>query len=136
LPSEKYREIRANYFAAAYLAPKEYLQNVPEPKIWDENKILTFSQKMKINPQTLSIALYTYKLISYNDKNIFSRLKFNSKDKIDVELLDLPSKKIRDRDFFLLNRGLNKYYLDLRFDAYRQCLISKGKLSEILLCTN
>lgn len=131
---EQLSEIRANNFAATYLAPEVFLKNSPNPEVWNVEKILEYSKLMHINPETLSIALFNASLISEAEKNEYSVLKIQQSEKEDIELPKTLSVKGRARKLFLLQKGLSDYYVSLCFDAYYEGIITQGRLAEMLLC--
>jgi Zn-dependent peptidase ImmA (M78 family) len=136
LTYEQLSEIRANNFAAAYLLPYEFLQSIPENKTWNNDKIIKYSKKMHVNPESLSIGLLNAKLISEDDKMKFSKIKIESKEKLDSELPLSLSIKGRERKVVLLEKGLSDYYVNLCFEGYREGIISQGRLAEMLLCNS
>ncbi len=131
---EQLSEIRANIFAASYLAPDEFLHSIPEPSLWNNSKIIEYAKMMHINPKTLAIALKNANLISETEKNKYSDLKIKKIEKEDSELSNHLSIKGRERKLELLKKGLSSSYVDLCFTAYREEIISLGRLAEILLC--
>ena len=133
---EQLSEIRANNFAAAYLVPEIFLRNIPNSASWNEVKIVEYSKKMYVNPESLAIGLYNAKLISGSEKNTYAAIRIPQHEKKDSEFQDHLSSKEKERKTNLLQKGLSGSYVTLCFDAYREGLISLGRLSEMLLCNS
>jgi Zn-dependent peptidase ImmA (M78 family) len=134
--AEQLSEIRANNFAATYLAPDVFLKSIPNPAIWNKGKIIEYSKLMHINPETFAIGLYNANLISDSDRKSFSEIKISQSEKNDSELPDSLSLKEKERKIISLQKGLSDNYVTLCFDAYRGGIITQGRLSEVLLCDN
>jgi len=126
-------EIRANHFASNFLMPKEFLYNLPDSKIWDEDKILEWANRIEVNPEPLAIALCEAKLISKQQQSSFKKLKIPLGKKTDAELPVDLSVKTRQRKLQLLQRGLSDYYVKLCFDAYEKDLVSLSRIAEMLI---
>ena len=133
---EQLSEIRANNFAAAYLVPEVFLKSIPNPTAWNDTKIIEYSKKMYVNPESLVIGLYSANLISATEKNTLSIIKIPPHEKMDSEIPASLSQKSRERKIDLLQRGLSDNYVTLCFAAYRENKITLGRLSEMLLCDN
>ena len=133
---EQLSEIRANNFAAAYLVPEVFLRNIPNSSSWNEAKIIEYAKKMYVNPESLAIGLYNARLISDSEKNAYAAIKIPQHEKKDSELPDNLSPKGKERKINLLQKGLSDSYVTLCFAAYREGLISLGRLSEMLLCNS
>lgn len=133
---EQLSEIRANNFAAAYLVPEVFLRNIQNSASWNEAKIIEYSKKMYVNPESLVIGLYNARVISESEKNTYVAIKIPQHEKKDSELPDHLSPKGKERKINLLQKGLSDSYVTMCFDAYREGFISLGRLSEMLLCNN
>lgn len=133
---EQLSEIRANSFAGAYLVPEVFLKSIANNTQWDDAKIIEYSKKMYINPESLAIGLHGAKLISAENKNAYSKIKIPAHEKTDSELPSSLSTNGRARKITLLQKGLADSYVTLCFHAYRERIISQGRLSEMLLCDN
>lgn len=131
---EQLSEIRANSFAAAYLVPEVFLKTIADNAHWDNNRIIEYSKKMYVNPESLAIGLYSAKFISAEDRKIYSKIRIPSNEKADSELPNSLSASGRARKIVLLQKGLADSYVALCFHAYREGIISQGRLSEMLLC--
>lgn len=127
------KETRANYFASNFLVPPEFVERIPENKTWDNEKIKKWAQNLKVNPQTLAIALKNSGKIDSHQCSSFSLLKLVKRDKTDVELssgLSAAGRNIRES---LLSKGLSYGYVKLCFDAYMHGLVTLSRISEMLL---
>lgn len=129
-----YSEIRANYFASKFLIPEGLLENFRSHKIiWNENSLIEYSNKLKVNFQTLIYSLKNAGVIGKENEIELLKIKPKLIVKYDEEITsDLPP-KIRKAKLLLLEKGLSPYYVRKCFEAYSQGIVSRGKLAEILL---
>lgn len=67
------REIRADSFASHFLLPREFIKKLPVQK-WDNRTFLHYCNKLRVNPEPLSIALYETGLISRQQQEHFKSL--------------------------------------------------------------
>lgn len=126
-------EIRANTFASNFLLPPEILHSIPEPHGWDEQKIVRWATKFRINSEVLANALSSEKLI---DESIASRIKSAKvpRDlKTDPELSGDLSPNTRQRKEKLIKHGLSMYYVHLCCEAYRQEIVSLQRVAEMMI---
>lgn len=129
-----YSEVRANSFASRFLIPDELLLNIKKSSaFFTEDRIIEYSKKLMVNPITLSISLKEYKIITYNEYSIFKNLKIAAAEKNDPELPDNLTERIRDAKLKCLERGLTQYYINLCHQAYKEGIITKGRMAEMLL---
>lgn len=126
-----YREYRANAFASSFLVPEEAFGNTNGLK-WTDNLILEISNKLKVNVQTLLIALSNYGKITQNEYDNFKKLKVPISAKEDFELTNLSDKRLISKKL-VIERGLSDFYINKCHEAYSNGFISAGKLSEMLL---
>jgi Zn-dependent peptidase ImmA (M78 family) len=126
-----YREYRANAFASSFLVPEEAFEKIREIK-WTENLIIEFSNKLKVNVQTLLIALSNYSKITKDEYDIFKKLKVPISAKEDFELTNFTEKRLFSRKY-VIERGLSDFYINKCYNAYASGDISAGKLAEMLL---
>lgn len=134
--STSYEEIRANNFASHFLIPPEFLQNLAKTNIkWDEETVIKWANELRVNIQTLVFALEDAKVISKNQSRKFLRLKIPKEWKIDPELPEDLLIKEKEKRKELLQKGLSTFYVKLCFEAYREGLISIGRLAEMLLAS-
>lgn len=129
-----YREYRANAFASSFLVPEEAFGELNELK-WNNNLILDISNKLKVNVQTLLIALSNYGKITKIEYNNFKKLKVPISVKEDFELTNLTDKRFLSRKQ-VIERGLSDFYIKKCHEAYANGHISAGKLAEILLVSD
>lgn len=126
-----YREYRANAFASSFLVPEEVFGDFKELK-WTNNLILDISNKLKVNVQTLLIALSNYDKITKFEYANFRKLKVPISAKEDFELKNLTDKRILAKKQ-VIERGLSDFYVKKCHEAYGNGYISAGKLAEMLL---
>lgn len=128
-------EVRANTFASHYLMPPSFLRSIPSASTWDEEKLLEWANKLAVNPEPLLYALKEAGLISDNQVASLKHVKIPHHKKTDPELPPNLPPRSRERKLKLLKRGLSSYYVGLCFDAYDQGIITRGRLAEMLLCS-
>ena len=135
LQSEKGQpqEVRANKFAAQYLAPSSFLQSIPEPRNWDTQKATIWANRMNVSTEMLAYALYRERLISHRMIAILKSVRVPKQVKIDPEIPASLSKRPAARKRELLSRGLSDYYVKLCFEAYREGVVSASRMGEMLL---
>jgi len=127
------REVRANSFASAYLLPPSFLQRIPDPRQWSEEKIREWCRRLFVNAEALSIALKASGLISDAQQQRFRTIRLSRDSKIDPELPDDLPPLSRERKQALLRAGLSSRYVNLCFEAYHSGVISAARLAEVLL---
>lgn len=130
---DKYIEIRANHFASRFLMPREFINMIPNCREWDNERILKWSNDIKVNPEALSITLKDADLINYSQYKTFKALKIPRVQKNDAELPSSLSEKARVKKLSLLQKGISDYYVKLCFDAYMQDIVSLPRIAEMLL---
>nr|WP_320057860.1 ImmA/IrrE family metallo-endopeptidase [uncultured Bacteroides sp.] len=126
-----YREYRANAFASSFLVPEEALKTSNEIE-WTDALIIKTANRLKVNIQTLLIALSNYKKISDSEYNRFRKLKIPVEMKEDFELANLTPKRIMEKKQ-ITEKGLSDDYIRKCHLAYTNGNISAGKLAEMLL---
>lgn len=129
----KTQEIRANTFAAHYLAPSSFLKAIPESHKWNQTKAIEWANKLKVSTEVLAYALSREKLITSNTVELIKSVRVPKRDKTDPEIPPTLSPKSQERKRQLLEAGLSNYYVNLCFQAYRDSLISASRLTEMLL---
>jgi Zn-dependent peptidase ImmA (M78 family) len=129
----KAREIRANKFAAHYLAPSSFLQSIPDPTNWDTNKAKIWANRMNVSTEMLAYALQRERLISRRMVDMIKSERVPKHLKIDPEVPNTLSQRARTRKLELLARGLSDYYVKLCFESYREGIVSASRLGEMLL---
>ncbi|MDR1870917.1 MAG: hypothetical protein LBS60_03145 [Deltaproteobacteria bacterium] len=133
-PQDNLVNQRANKFALEFLVPKDFLSKIPHNTQWAKDKIIKYSKNALVNPLNFLDALFNAHLISKEDKNLYSNLEIANEEKIDPEFIAEASPELKERKLYFLQRGLSSDYVSLGFKAYRNQLISAGKLTEMLLC--
>ncbi|MDR3158290.1 MAG: ImmA/IrrE family metallo-endopeptidase [Zoogloeaceae bacterium] len=128
-------EIRANRFASCYLMPPAFLSKLPDPNKWNDSEAIDWANKLRVSCSALAIALRDAKLANQATYDRISRLRIPRNNKIDPELPESLNSTQRSRKEQLLERGLSDHYVALCFDAYRDGIISQGRLVEALLCS-
>lgn len=128
-------EVRANRFASCYLMPPAFLSKLPDPNKWSDSDATSWANNLRVSCSALAIALRDAKLINQAVYNRISRLRVSREAKIDPELPETLNATQRLRKTQLLERGLSDYYVSLCFDAYGTGIISQGRLTEALLCS-
>lgn len=128
-------EVRANRFASCYLMPPAFLSKLPNPNKWSDSEAIDWANKLRVSSSALAIALREAKLVDQTTYTRISRLRVTREAKIDPELPESLTSTQRSRKEQLLERGLSDYYVGLCFEAYSSGLISQGRLTEALLCS-
>lgn len=126
-----FREIRANNFASSFLIPKGHIEKF-KTLTWSDELVLKIAAQLKVNVQTLLIALKSNNCINQNQYDKFIALKIPRKDKDDYELKGISSTILLSKKI-LLERGLSTFYVRKCHEAYINGHISSGKLAENLL---
>lgn len=128
-------EVRANSFASCYLMPPAFLALLPDPKLWTDDDVIKWANKLRVSCEALAYALKSTRLIDWKKCDHFRSLQVPCEQKIDPELPSSLSPIQRERKEHLLNLGLSDFYVSLCFEALRQGKISFGRLAEALLST-
>lgn len=130
-----FREVRANSFAGNYLMPQELLNNIPDPHNWDKDKVIYWANKLQMSTTAFAYGLNSAKLISPATVDYIKSIRVPKDIKTDPELpANLPVKS-RERKEALLDKGLATRYLLMVFTAYRNDLISRARVAEMLRVT-
>lgn len=128
-------EVRANRFASCYLMPPVFLTKLPDPNKWSDSDAIDWANKLRVSCSALAIALRESKLVDQVAYARISRLRVSWDAKIDPELPESLNSTQRSRKEQLLERGLSDHYVALCFEAYSSGIISQGRLTEALLCS-
>ena len=128
-------EVRANRFASCYLMPPAFLAQLPDPKLWADDDVLKWANKLRVSCEALAYALKSARLIDWEKCKHFRSLRVPRDQKVDPELPASLSPTQRERKEHLLNLGLSDFYVSLCFESLRQGKISVGRLAEALLST-
>lgn len=124
------REIRANRFASCYLMPPELL---PRIQRWDAVLAQQWAQTFKVSTEALAYALLDAQIVDDDTAKLIRTARVPTSEKVDPEAPEYLSATQLLRRHQLLERGLSDYYVGLCFEAYKQGLISAGRLGEALL---
>lgn len=128
-------EVRANRFASCYLMPPAFLSKLPNSTRWSDTDAIGWANKLRVSCSALAIALREAKLVDQITYARISRLRIPGGDKIDPELPESLNSVQRSRKEQLLERGLSDDYVALCFEALSSGVISQGRLTEALLCS-
>jgi len=126
-------EVRANTFASQFLMPPEFLTRIPDARQWDDRKILEYARNLMVNPEALTYALRDAGLITDADVSAYKVLRIPQDEKSDPELPVELSEKSRARKAAMLQKGLSDDYVALCIKAYEEAVVTRGRLSEMLL---
>ncbi len=128
-------EIRANRFASCFLMPPAFLARLPDPSRWSDVDVLRWANAMRVSCHALGIALKEANLVDNIISQRIQSLRVLPEAKIDPELPESLNPAQRARKAHLLELGLSDFYVELCFDALHKGVISIGRLSEALLCS-
>lgn len=128
-----YREVGANNFASQYLMPPEFLKKIPETNIWNQEKALLWSNKLKVSTEALAYALKNTNLIDNTTEKDIKSVRVSSHLKSDPELPETLSPIAKTQKIHLMEKGLSSYYVNLCFKAYRNEIISAARVCEMFL---
>ena len=126
-PSSLLRERRAHHGHGMLLS------KLPSPKTWSDDDVKHWANQFKVSCDAFGIALFKANLVNYAESERIRALRVPREDKVDPELSITLSESQRRQKAALLNLGLSDYYVGLCFEAYRNGLISAGRLAEALL---
>src|SRR6185369_14286476 len=93
------------------------------------------ANEMRVSCAALSFALLDAGLVTEQKSEEIRRTRVPREAKIDPELPASLNEAQHSRKAALLERGLSSDYVALCFDAARQGVISRGRLTEALLCS-
>jgi len=129
------REVRANSFAGSYLMPPDLLKIIPDPHNWDENKVIIWANKLQVSTTAFAYGLNSANLISRNTMDFIKSIKVPRNLKTDPELPESLTAKSRERKEALLDKGLSTRYLTMVFNAFRNDIITRARVAEMLRVT-
>ncbi|WP_434347659.1 helix-turn-helix domain-containing protein [Myxococcus virescens] len=127
-------EIRANAFAGHFLVPAAALAKIDSASLTPDS-IVDFADRLRVNTDTLVFALKREGILTEVAARSFMGLRIPKGSKIDPELPPTLSARGRQTKHDLLRRGISTHYAQLCFDAYRQGVVSLGRLAEMMLGT-
>lgn len=127
------REVRANRFASCFLMPTAFLSSLPAPRRWSDQDAVNWASKLRVSCHALGIALREAQLVDDFRSQQVQQLRVPRDSKIDPELPEGLTEVQRERKARLLQLGLSDFYVGLCFDAWKEGVISVGRLAEALL---
>jgi Zn-dependent peptidase ImmA (M78 family)/DNA-binding XRE family transcriptional regulator len=127
------REVRANRFASCFLMPPAFLRKIRVSDGWGDEESLCWANDLRVSCTALGFALTDAGLVGAERGKEIRRLRVPKDAKKDPELPDTLNPVQRQRKAHLLELGLSDFYVGLCFDAFKQGVISQGRLSEALL---
>lgn len=127
------REVRANRFASCFLMPPAFLAGLPNPRRWSDEDAVNWASKLRVSCHALGIALREAQLVDDFRSQQIQQLHVPRDAKIDPELPESLTEVQRERKARLLQLGLSDFYVGLCFDAWKEGIISVGRLAEALL---
>lgn len=129
-------EFRANAFASAYLMPSAVIRRLPNTATLSDDEIKEWANHLKVSCDALGIAAKRAGIADYKESQRIRDLRVPAWEKIDPEIPASMSDSQRRQKSALLDLGLSDHYVGLCFDAYRNDLISAGRLAECLLLSH
>jgi len=129
------REVRANRFASCFLMPQDFLRNIPVSDGWSNEEALRWANELRVSCHALAIALKEAGVVDARRAAQIQRLRVPKDAKVDPELPATLNSTQQRKKAHLLRLGLSDFYVDLCLDAFKQQVISQGRLAEALLTT-
>lgn len=132
-PGVDLREVRANRFASCFLMPPTFLEKIGPPNRWSDEECLHWANELQVSCSALGIALVEAGLVDEQRGAQIQKLRVPRDAKKDPELPEdlTPSRRLKKAH--LLEFGLSDFYVGLCFDAFKDGVISRGRLAEALL---
>lgn len=130
------REVRANRFASCFLMPPTFLRNIPVLDGWSDQEALRWANDLRVSCHALGIALQEAGIVDANRGAQIQGLRVPRDAKVDPELPATLNQAQRQKKTHLLELGLSDCYVELCFDAFKQGVISQGRLAEALLTSS
>lgn len=126
-------ERRANEFASAYLMPAPLLKQLPAPGKWNDDDVRRWANDFRVSCTALGIALRKSKLVNEVQSKHIQSLRVPASSKVDPEIPLSLTDGQKTRKAALLAQGLSDHYVAICFDAYKEGIVSAGRLAEALL---
>lgn len=126
------REVRADAFASAYLVPPELLRDVDTTTL-NEARLLELADQLKVSARALVVAFIRDKRLTTEDGERFRHVRLPKNAKHDPELPTSLTEAQRARKLTMLQRGLSTTYVELCFEALQRNVVTRSKVSEMLL---
>lgn len=127
------KEVRANRFASCFLMPPAFLKKIKVAQGWNDEECLHWANELRVSCNAFGIALSEAKLVSDERAKQIRKLRVPKDAKKDPELPEGLTATQRDKKARLLELGLSDFYVGLCFDAFKEGVISQGRLAEGLL---
>lgn len=130
--TEKLREIRADNFAATFLCSSAMIAKIPEPSVWNKDKVIDFTTRLRISTTALAIALENNGAVGSDLSTFIKSVRIPYELKFDPEFDGLDN-VAKNRKQHLLELGLSHSYVKLCTDGYYNNHISIGCLADMLM---
>lgn len=127
------KEVRANRFASCFLMPPAFLRGIRVSQGWSDEECLHWANELRVSCNAFGIALSEAKLVDPERGRQVCRLRVPKDAKKDPELPEGLADGQREKKAHLLELGLSDFYVSLCFDAFKEGVISRGRLAEALL---
>lgn len=127
------KEVRANRFASCFLMPPAFLKKIKVAQGWNDEECLHWANELRVSCNAFGIALSEAKLVGDERAKQIRKLRVPKDAKKDPELPEGLTATQRDKKARLLQLGLSDFYVGLCFDAFKEGVISQGRLAEGLL---
>lgn len=127
------KEVRANRFASCFLMPPAFLKKIKVAQGWNDEECLHWANELRVSCNAFGIALSEAKLVSDERAKQIRKLHVPKDAKKEPELPEGMAATQRDKKARLLELGLSDFYVGLCFDAFKEGVISQGRLAEGLL---
>jgi Zn-dependent peptidase ImmA (M78 family)/DNA-binding XRE family transcriptional regulator len=132
-PGVDLKEVRANRFASCFLMPPAFLRQISPPHGWSDEECRHWANELRVSCRAFGIALAEAGIVEGARSAQIQRLRLPQDAKKDPELPEDLSAGQRQIKAHLLELGLSDFYVGLCFDAFREGVISRGRLAEALL---
>ena len=132
-PGVDLREVRANRFASCFLMPPAFLKKIRVTQGWSDDECLHWANELRVSCSALGIALQEAELVGSQRGEEIQKLRVPNDAKKDPELPDDLTVGQRKKKARLLELGLSDFYVGLCFDAFKEGVVSQGRLAEALL---
>ncbi|ODV25050.1 MAG: DNA-binding protein [Rhodanobacter sp. SCN 68-63] len=135
-PGTDLKEVRANRFASCFLMPPAFLQQIRPSHGWSDEECRHWANELRVSCNAFGIALAEAEIVDRARSAQIQRLLVPRDAKKDPELPEDLSAGQRQKKAHLLELGLSDFYVGLCFDAFREGVISRGRLAEALLVSH
>lgn len=135
-PGTDLKEVRANRFASCFLMPPAFLQQIRPSNGWSDEECRHWANELRVSCNAFGISLAEAEIVDRARSAQIQRLRVPRDAKKDPELPEDLSAAQRQKKAHLLGLGLSDFYVGLCFDAFREGVISRGRLAEALLVSH